>query len=200
MANKLGAYTKKKANIDNLREREKLLLRCLETPKNVTKILLNSLTGQKKFSNFKDEKSNISPLSLNTIKSISKEIFNTGEDGVTGFEYFDGLRKKLLKLVTSQKSNRNNKQYLANKKRINDELMNKLHQVELLNIQRSKAYLDLFQRLMVISKEKNIDDMTRLKLNNILEDHTTLYFQLLSPPQTDDTSTILRIIDNKNDE
>ncbi len=200
MANRLGAYTKKKANIENLREREKLLLIGIESPKNVTKSLSDSLLGQKKFANFKDEKNNISPLSLNTIKSISKEIFNTDEVGVTGFEYFDGLRKKLLKLVTSQKSNRNSKQNLANKKRINDELINKLHQAELLNIQRSKAYLDLFQRLMVISKEKNIDDMTLLKLNNILEDHNTLYFDLLSPPQTDSTSNILRIIDNNNDE
>jgi hypothetical protein len=200
MANKLGAYKKKKANIDNLLEREKLLLRGLENPKNITRSLSDSLIGQKKFANLKDEKNNIPPLSLNTIKSISEEIFSKGEDGVDGFEYFDGLRKKLLKLVTSQKSNRNSKQDLANKKRINDELMNKLHQVELLNIQRSKAYLDLFQRLMVISKEKNIDDMTLLKLNNILEDHTSLYFQLLSPPQTDGASTILRIIDNKNDE
>jgi len=200
MANKLGAYRKKKANIDNLLEREKLLLRGLEAPKDVTRSLSDSLIGQKKFANFKDEKNNITPLSLNTIKSISEEIFSKDKDGGDGFEYIDLLRKRLLKLVTSQKSNRNSKQNLANKKRINDELMDKLHQVELLNIQRSQAYLDLFQRLRVLSKERNIDDMTLLKLNNILEDHTTLYCQLLSPGPTDGTGTILRIIDNKKDE
>ncbi|MBA6297813.1 hypothetical protein [Colwellia sp. MB02u-9] len=200
MANKLGAYKKKKANIDNLLEREKLLLRGLENPKNITRSLSDSLIGQKKFANLKDEKNNITPLSLNTIKSISEEIFSKGEDGVDGFEYIDGLRKKLCKLTDNKKSDRSNKNNLANKKRANDELMNKLHQVELLNIQRSKAYLDLFQRLRMLSKERNIDDMTLLKLNNILEDHTILYCHLLSPGPTDGTGTILRIIDNKKDE
>lgn len=200
MANNLGAYKKKKANVDNLLEREKLLLRGLESPKDVTKPLADSLIGQKKFANFKDEKNNITPLSLNTIKSISEEIFSTDEAGAAGFKYIDGLRKTLCKLIENKKSTRSTKQNLANKKRVNDELMNKLHQVELLNIQRSKAYLDLFQRLRVLTKEKNIDEMTLLKLNNILEDHTILYGQLLSPATTDGSSSILRIIDNIKDE
>jgi hypothetical protein len=85
MANKLGAYKKKKANIDNLLEREQLLLRGLEALKDVTRSLSDSLIGQKKFANFKDEKNNITPLSLNTIKSISEEIFSKNKDGVDGF-------------------------------------------------------------------------------------------------------------------
>ena len=58
MANKLGAYKKKKENIDNLLERQKLLLNCIENPKNATKSLTDSLSGQKMFSNFNDENKN----------------------------------------------------------------------------------------------------------------------------------------------
>lgn len=200
MANKLGAYKKKKANIDNLLEREKLLLRGIESPKDVTKSLADSLIAQKRFARFKDEKNNITPLSLNTMKSISEEIFRTEKAGVAGFKYLDGLRKFLCKQIKTKSSPRSTKQNLANKKRVNDELINKLHQVELLNIQRSKAYLDLYQKLRVLTNEKNIDEITFLKLNNILEEHSILYGQLLSPATTDSSSSILRIIDNKKDE
>jgi hypothetical protein len=199
MANNLGAYKKKKQSVDNIIERQKLLIKSIKNPEGVNKVLAHSLKGQKQFANLNIEKTSINPLSLNTVKSISEEIFSGNEYEISGFEYFNNLRKTLLKLLGSKKSNRNNKQ-TTNIKRENDVLINKLSQVERLNIQRSNAYLDLFQRLRVIAKDKNIDDLTLLKLNNILDDHTILYRELLSPTVSENSSATLHILDsNKNE-
>lgn len=200
MANKLGAYKKKKKNIENILARKQLLINNIMKPECVTKALADSLCGQKKFANLNVVNTSITPLSLNTLKSISEELFKKDEYEISGFEYFDNLRKELLKLVRSKKSKRNNKQDSANKKKVNEDLMNKLHQIELLNLQRSKAYLDLFQRLKVITKDTSIDDMSLCKLQNILEDHTLLYHELLSPTANSSSNAILHIINSKKDE
>lgn len=178
-----GAYLKREANIKNVKARLDWLLIGISNPKSIKGELSESLNGQREFSSLGIENSEIQSVSLNTLKSIANEYFLESIDGLSGFAYLDSLRTKLKILVSTTTNTRSSKVKVARSVEIINGLNIQLHQVELLNLQRSKAYFDLFQRVVAIASDAHLPESTRFRVSSIVEDHRALYLNLIGPTE-----------------
>ncbi|MCY1246229.1 hypothetical protein D9M72_594410 [compost metagenome] len=118
------------------------------------------------------------------MKSLANQIFATQSEGDSGFEYFDNLRLQLKKILNVRanghssrseeaKSNRKEQKYIDDQ--------TKLKYVEMQNILRAKAYLDLYGKINALIKEGDIEQTTKLRIFNILDTHHSLYDNLFDP-------------------
>jgi hypothetical protein len=65
-------------------------------------------------------------------------------------------------------------------------------EAELSNASRIRAYVDLFNKVGAMVRDPAMDELTRLRLRNLLQEHHQLYGGLMQP--TDDKATGLKVI------
>jgi len=196
-----GAYLKKEANIKNIEARLDWLLSGIANPKMLTIVEQKALSSQRQFAKFAIQKSVIQSISLNTLKSIANEILDGKADGSSGFDYMDSLRSKLRLLVTQSPSGRrSNEAKHARSEETIAQLKTQLYQVELLNLQRSKAYFDLFQRAVSIGNDPSLPESLRFRLTSVVEDHRDLYLGLIGPQEIVGNSKLRIVAGKKRDE
>jgi hypothetical protein len=174
-----GAYLKKEANKKNVQARLNWLLSGIANPKIVTIAEQKSLHSQRRFSELAVGGTNIQPISLNTLKNIANELLAEKSSCASGFDYIDNLRSELKSLVSKRTKAAKISRSEAKASRFNSHL----YQVELLNLQRSKAYFDLFQRVVSICNDVSLTDAIRFRLSSLVEDHRALYFDLTAPQE-----------------
>lgn len=194
-----GAYKKKQLNIENVLARFELLTDSLATPNNVEKSLYSALVSQRSFAAFSIKGTAIKEISLNTLKSISDEVLGSVETK-DGFLLLDQLRTELKRVGTAKKASRT---IPAKVSRLNEELMflkNRLQQVDLLNLQRSKAYSDLFQKVLSVSAGKYSEEATRKILSHLIQQHRSTYSTLFNPGGAEDSSKVVYLVAGSSSE
>lgn len=184
--NRLGAYKRKAQSIANLHARHDLLVSALKSPTALPKAVLPSLSGQRAFAALSVPKLKIHPLALNTMKNLAAEIFvEADDDGNTGFAYLDSLRVQLKEILEDKSTSHSPE---AKAKRAGNklsQLLGRLQAVELQNVQRSRAYFDLYSKVNALVKEGALEEATRLRLFNMLDSHYTTFGHLFAPVSPD---------------
>jgi hypothetical protein len=141
------------------------------------------MSGQRAFCALSVQSSKVAPISLNTLKALAGELYSQepGADG-NGFALLNRMRVQLKELIETTPSVRSveakNKRHTQGL----DGAASKLHAVELQNVSRSKAYLDLYSKLNTFVKKEALDDSTRFTLFKLLEKHYALFGDLFHPP------------------
>lgn len=182
--NKRGAYQKRARNVENIEARHALLIKKIISPDKVSRVLAESIICQRKFAALTIPGTNITSIALNTMKSLANQIFATQSEGYAGFEYFDNLRlqlKKILDVRANGHSSRSEEAKANRKEQKNIDYETKLKHVEMQNTLRAKAYLDLYGKINALIKEGDIEQTTKFRIFNILENHHSLYDNLFDP-------------------
>jgi hypothetical protein len=176
--NPRGAYAKKSRNIENVQARYQWCLTHLRDPKTLSEDDITALSSQRSFAALAVPGSPVQPIALNTLKAIAHETLAQHSPDGEGFLYLDGLRQALKKKATKciDKGSRRTLQ-----DRSLEELRSRLRLTEVSNLERTQAYVDLFSKVLALSKAAYLDDAMRLRLHNLLEDHRNLHAGLLSP-------------------
>lgn len=174
-----GAYQKKEQNKANLEAREKFLLDGIKAPVSVDKIARDAMIGQRAFAALDLPRLQITPLALNTIKSLSDEIFTHPDDaGRTGFEYLNALRIKLnecLAVVAVTRTSAAKAERVENQTK---HLQARLTAVELQGIKRQRAYLSLYSALNGLILDRHMPVEAQQRLYIILEEHHAAFADL----------------------
>ena len=189
--NPRGAYAKKSRNIENVEARHQWCLASLRDPNELSKSCIASLANQRSFAALRVPGTRVQPIALNTLKAIADEILTRHAPDGKGFSYLDGLRQA-LKQRTTERIDRGNRR--SHQDQSLDELRKRLRLTEVLNLQRTQAYVDLFAKLVALTQTAYLDDGVRLRLHNLLQDHKDLYGPLLSPNSAEPSTPLLRII------
>jgi hypothetical protein len=189
--NPRGAYSKKSRNIENVEARYQWCLAHLRDPKGLSEGCLAALTSQRSFAALGMPGSHVRPIALNTLKTIADEILARHAPDGQGFSYLDGLRQA-LKARTTERTNGESRR--RHHDQSFEELRSRLRLTEVSNLERAQAYVDLFSKVLALSKAAYLDDAMRLRLHNLLEDHRDLYAPLLSPTLTEGARAPLRAI------
>jgi hypothetical protein len=192
--NRRGAYAKKDRNIRNVEARHQLLLTGINAPNPLTEALIASLSDQRRFAALSLPGTAIQAIALNTLKSIANEILARHASESSGFLYLEGLRRRLKEKAGERPSVRT----VESQRRRRDQALKgrdqALQLAQVSNLQRSHAYVDLFSKVVALMKAATLDDTTRLRLHNLLQDHKDLYASLLSPPPISISDRTLRVI------
>jgi hypothetical protein len=179
---KRGAYQKKASNIENVKARHNFLIEALKSPRTVNKTVNLSLMSQRGFAALELPSIKISPISLNTLKVISNEIFDKDTaNGVTGFAYLDSLRIKLtdtVKNIEPPRSVEAKDNRIANKLQIQ---LDRLAATEAQSLRRQKAYLSLYAAVNGLVKTSNLHPEAKDRLNSLLENHHAAFANLFEP-------------------
>ena len=194
-----GAYLKKQKNILNVKARVVWLMTGLNNPKGIPKTLVDSLNDQRKFSSLAVKGSEIQPISLNTLKNIADEFLLERVNGLCGFPYIDNLRIQLKQASALHLDTRSKERRSARIDETLSDLKLQLQHVELLNLQRSKAYFDFFQRVVSIASDSNLPESLRFRIASIVEDHRDLYMRLIDPTGAGGSHKLRVVQGNKND-
>lgn len=177
-----GAYQKKAQNILNVRARHDLLLHGINAPASVDKAVHAFLVGQRAFAALDLPRLKITPLSLNTIKSLSDEIFiDPDAAGRKGFEYLNFLRVRLneslagvalarTKIAKEERAENKSKQLLA-----------RLTAAETHSVKQQRAYLSLYAALNGLIKHGSLPVESQERLYRLLENHHAAYADLFEP-------------------
>jgi hypothetical protein len=189
--NPRGAYFKKSRNIENVEARLEWCLAHLRDPKELSEGYIAALKNQRSFAALRVPGSRVQPIALNTLKAIADEILTRRAPDGKGFSYLDGLRQALKERTTQRTDGGSRRRHHAQSF---DELRKRLRLTEVLNLQRTQAYVDLFSKLVALTQAAHLDDGVRLRLHNLLQDHKDLYGPLLSPNSAGPTTPSLRII------
>jgi hypothetical protein len=187
--NPRGAYQKKSANVRNVEARLAWCLARLSDAVPLSEDGTRALESQRSFAALRVPDCGVHPIALNTLKTIADEVLAPRAPDNRGFLYLDGLRCALKKRVGKQpeeaKAGGPQRQALQ-------QLRKQLRLTEARNLERTRAYVDLFSKLVAFTKAVSVDDGLRLKLNNLLQDHKDLYAPLLCGTGT--TEPALRVI------
>lgn len=180
--NKDGAYKRKAANLKNVKARYDLLVSGLACPTKVSQTVARALSGQRAFCALSIADSAISAIALNTLKALAKELYaaEAGPDN-NGFALLDRMRIQLKELLEATPSVRSVK---AKNERASERLQKaegKVISVEQQSACRSKAYFDLYSKLMTFVKKDALDDATRFTLFKLLEQHSASFGYLFNP-------------------
>lgn len=177
-----GAYQKKAKNILNVRARHDLLLNGIRTPNSVDKAVHAALIGQRAFAALDLPRLKITPIALNTIKSISDNIFTDPDaEGRKGFEYLNGLRVRLNESLAGAAVTRTK---VAKAERIEnkaEQLMARLTAVETQSVKRQRAYLSLYTAVNGLIKNGNLPPEAQQRLYRLLENHHAAFVELFEP-------------------
>ena len=177
-----GAYLKKAQNIVNVRARHDLLIAGIKTPHSVDKTVHASLVGQRVFAALNLPKFKITPIALNTLKSLADELF-TDLDGNnnTGFAYLDALRVRLGQSLSKAAATRTVEAKAERVENKTDKLMARLTAAEAQSIKRQKAYLSLYQTVNGLIKNGGLQADAQVRLHRALENHHAAFANLFEP-------------------
>ncbi|WP_233884813.1 hypothetical protein [Paraburkholderia flagellata] len=192
--NRQGAYQKKARNMENVKARFSFLKTAIASPHKINASVAKSLISQRTFCSLQISKTEIYPISLNTFKSLSRELYSTEKEaGGDGFAYLDAMRVQLRNLVEDTTKGRSVDARVKRREEHQSELADRISKTELQNIYRSKAYFDLYSKLKSLVSESAIEEAVRLRLLRLLKNHDELYGSLLSPQGslTADTAVLI---------
>ena len=177
-----GAFKKKAQNILNVQARHDLLLNGIRAPASFDKAVQAFLIGQRTFAALDLPRLKITPIALNTIKSLSDELFTEpDDDGRKGFDYLNGLRVRLsasLAAVAVARTAEAKTERVENK---TNQLSARLAAVELQLVRRQRAYLSLYAAIDGQIKSGSLPPETQVRLYRILENHQTAFSELFEP-------------------
>lgn len=177
-----GAYQKKAQNIVNVRARHDLLIAGIKTPPSVDKAVHASLVGQRVFAALNLPKLKITPIALNTLKSLANELFTDPDgNGSTGFAYLDALRVRLGQSLSKAAVTRTVE---AKAERAEDKTGNleaRLAAVEAQSVKRQKAYLSLYAAVNGLIKNGGLQADAQERLYRVLENHHAAFADLFEP-------------------
>ena len=177
-----GAYQKKAQNIMNVRARHDLLIEGIKAPASVDKAVHATLIGQRAFAALNLPMLKITPIALNTLKSLSKELFTDPDgDGRTGFAYLDALRVRLRQTISEAAATRTvevKAERVANK---TDNLEARLAAAEAQSVKRQKAYLSLYSTVNGLIKNGDLQADAQERLYRALENHHAAFADLFEP-------------------
>jgi hypothetical protein len=177
-----GAYQKKVQNILNVRARHDLLVAGVKTPHSVDKAVHASLIGQRAFAALNLPKLKITPIALNTLKSLADELFTDPDgSGSTGFVYLDALRIRLGHSLSKAAATRTVE---AKAERVADKtehLMARLAAAEAHSVKRQKAYLSLYAAVNGLIKNGGLQAEAQERLYRVLENHHAAFANLFEP-------------------
>lgn len=180
--NNRGAYKKKERNIRNVRARYILLDGGLKAPGTIKKPIAKALSGQRAFCSLSVPNTDIAPISLNTFKVLARELYSEHVEAEgDGFAYMNSMRGQLNKLVDDIPGGRSVKAKAERAEQESHDLAARLDAVELQNILRSRAYLDMYGKINALVKEGTIEDQTKIRLLKLLSDHHAIYGDLFNP-------------------
>lgn len=177
-----GAYLKKAQNIVNVRARHELLIAGIKTPHSVDKALHASLVGQRAFAALDLPKLKITPIALNTLKSLADELFSDPDgNGSTGFAFLDALRVRLGQSLSKAAATRTveTKAERAENKSGNFEA--RLAAAEAQSVKRQKAYLSLYAAVNGLIKNGGLQADAQERLYRVLENHHAAFADLFEP-------------------
>lgn len=192
--NHRGAYQKKQQNIGNIRARYEWLVLALKDLGQVPTTLTQYLSSQRRFADMNVEGTPIRPIALNTLRSIADAVLSGEAPDGKGFCQLDVLRQALHKKTAQAIPVRSVESQQARRNALLEETRKALRLTELGNFQRSQSYVDLFSRMVSFLQSASLEDTTRLRLHNVLQDHRDLHASLLSPRVKDATNADLRVI------
>lgn len=177
-----GAYQKKAQNIVNVRARHDLLIEGIKTPASVDKAVHATLVGQRAFAAFNLPKLKITPIALNTLKTLSGELFTDPDGGGrTGFAYLDALRVRLGQSLSEAAATRTVE---AKAERVADKIYNleaRLAAAEAQSVKRQKAYLSLYATVNGLIKNGDLQADAQERLYRALENHHAAFADLFEP-------------------
>jgi len=177
-----GAFQKKAQNIVNVRTRHALLIAGIKIPSSVDKTVNVSLVGQRAFAALNLPKLKITPIALNTLKSLADELFtDPDENGRTGFEYIDALRVRLRQSLSKVAATRTVEAKAKREEDKNDSLMARLTAAEAQSIKRQKAYLSLYTTVNGLIKNGGLQADAQERLYRALENHHAAFANLFEP-------------------
>lgn len=177
-----GAYQKKAQNILNVRARHDLLLNGIRAPASVDKTVHAALIGQRAFAALDLPRLKITPIALNTIKSLSDAIFTDPDaEGRKGFEYLNALRVRLNEALAGVAVTRTK---VAKAERVENKselLIARLTAAEAQSVKRQRAYLSLYAAVSGLIKHGNLPPETQQRLYRLLENHHAAFANLFEP-------------------
>ena len=177
-----GAFQKKAQNIVNVRTRHALLIAGIKIPSSVDKTVNVSLVGQRAFAALNLPKLKITPIALNTLKSLADELFtDPDENGRTGFEYIDALRVRLRQSLSKVAATRTVEAKAKREEDKNDSLMARLTAAEAQSVKRQKAYLSLYTTVNGLIKNGGLQADAQERLYRALENHHAAFANLFEP-------------------
>ena len=177
-----GAHQKKAQNILNVRARHDLLIAGIKTPSSADKAVPASLASQRAFAALNLPKLKITPIALNTLKSLADELFTDPDgNGCTGFAYLDALRIRLGQSILKAEATRTVK---VKAERAEDKSFNlkaRLSAAEAHNAKRQKAYLSLYAAVNGLIKNGGLQAEAQERLYRVLENHHAAFGNLFEP-------------------
>ena len=177
-----GAYQKKAQNIINVRARHNILIAGIKTPTSVDKAVHATLVGQRAFAALNLPKREITPIALNTLKSLSDELFTDPDgDGRTGFAYLDALRIRLGQSLTETAVTRTVEAKAERVADKTDNLMSRLAATEAQSVKRQKAYLSLYATVNGLIKNGDLQADAQERVYRALENHHAAFADLFEP-------------------
>lgn len=189
-----GAYQKKAQNIVNVRARHDLLIAGIKTPSRVDKAVHPTLAGQRAFAALNLPKLKITPIALNTLKSLADELFTDSDgNGNTGFAYLDALRVGLGQSLSKAAATRTVE---AKAKRVEnkaDNLMARLSAAEAQSLKRQRAYFSLYATVNGLIKNGNLQADAQERLYRALENHHAAFANLFDPDIGSATSSEAKV-------
>jgi len=177
-----GAYQKKAQNISNVRARHELLIAGIKTPHSVDKALHASLVGQRAFAALNLPKLKITPIALNTLKSLADELFTDPDgNGSTGFAYIDALRVRLAQSLSMAAATRTVEAKSERAENKTSNLEARLAAAESQSVKRQKAYLSLYAAVNGLIKNGGLQADAQERLYRVLENHHAAFRDLFEP-------------------
>lgn len=177
-----GAYQKKAQNILNVRARHDLLINGIRIPASVDKAVRATLAGQRAFAALDLPRLKITPISLNTIKSLSDELFTESDgEGRKGFAYLDALRVRLNQSVAGVVVARTAEAKADRVENKTGLLAVRLAAAEAQAAKRQKAYLSLYSAVNGLIKKGNLQPEAQHRLYRLLENHHAAFADIFEP-------------------
>lgn len=180
-------------NLDNAYSRYQFLKSCCEDPQRLPQSVVHSLLDQRRFAALA-VKGQFEALSLNTLKAAAKVSLRKEAAHVEdGWRLLDSLRERLLEHVKRRRSSSRSKQAKAARQVVEVRTLGaRAREAELCSAARVRAYVDLFSRVGAMVRDPAIDELTKLRLRNLLQEHQQLYGGLMQP--TEDKAAGLKLI------
>jgi hypothetical protein len=177
-----GAQQKKAQNIVNVRARHDLLIAGIKTPHSVDKAVHATLAGQRAFAALNLPKLKITPIALNTLKSLADELFTDPDgNGSTGFAYVDALRIRLAQSLSKAAATRTVEAKAERAEDKTGNLMARLAAAEAHSVKRQKAYLSLYTAVNGLIKNGGLQTDAQERLYRVLENHHSAFANLFEP-------------------
>lgn len=177
-----GAYQQKAQNILSVRARHELLIAGITAPLSVDKAVQVSLVGQRAFSALNLPKLKVTPIALNTLKSLADELFtNADGNGSTGFAYLDSLRVRLRQSISKAAATRTVEAKAERVENKADRLMARLTAAEAQSAKRQRAYFSLYATINGLIKNGGLQADAQERLYRVLENHHAAFANLFEP-------------------